>query len=418
MSAVLQFTLYARAATATWTPSATFWMSKRASSPPEQPSIMAMPPRGVGEERAGGPGEAPPGRAPAQYNRAGGASALAMEASDPGPLKRRLILPLSLVLGVIVVGTLGYNWLWRGIGGTWLDALFMTFTTMTTIGYGEVKPLDGAGRIFTMVIATAGIGAFFYTFSVVLDHLVATGVADTRGRRRMERRIAELTGHVIVAGLGRVGRQAALELAEAGTPFVALDPGPVAMRLAQERGYLVVTGDATEDAVLERAGIRRARGLIATTANDGTNMYIVLSARVLNPALRIVARAADEASVAKLLRAGADQAISPYAIGGHRLAHLILNPAVVDFFETALKRGQEALAIEDIALSPAGPAIDRTLEALAIRQTTGASVLAVLREGSPLANPPPDLTLRAGDRLLALGTRDQLDRLEKLIAAG
>jgi voltage-gated potassium channel len=341
-----------------------------------------------------------------------------VEAPGPGSLKTRLVLPLSLVVGVVVIATVGYRWLWRGIGGTWLDALFMTVTTITTIGYGEVKPLDAAGRVFTMVVAVAGIGAFFYTFSVVLDHLVAAGLADPRGRRRMERRIAELERHVIVAGLGRVGRQAAVELAEAGTPFVVLDPGPGAARFAEERGYLHVAGDATEDAVLDRAGVRRARGLIATTANDATNMYIVLSARVLNPGLRIVARAADEASVPKLLRAGADRAISPYAIGGHRLAHLILSPAVVDFFETALKRGHEALAIEDIALPPGSSAIDQTLGALAVRQATGASVLAVLREGTPLPNPPPDLTLRAGDRLLALGTGDQLERLEKLIGSG
>jgi voltage-gated potassium channel len=341
-----------------------------------------------------------------------------VEASGPGSLRTRLVLPLSLVVSVVAVGTLGYHWLWRGIGGTWLDALFMTFTTITTIGYGEVKPLDGPGRVFTILIAVAGIGAFFYTFSVVLDQLVATGMADPRGRRRMERRIAELEGHVIVAGLGRVGRQAVTELAEAGTSFVALDPGPAAARFAEDRGYLHLAGDATEDAVLERAGVRRARGLIATTANDATNMYIVLSARVLNPTLRIVARAADEASVPKLLRAGADRAISPYAIGGHRLAHLILSPAVVDFFETALKRGQEALAIEDIALPQSSGAVGRTLEALAVRQATGASILAVLREGAPIPNPPPGLTLVGGDRLLALGTGDQLERLEKMIASG
>jgi voltage-gated potassium channel len=341
-----------------------------------------------------------------------------MEGPGLGSLKARLVLPMTLLVGVVVAGTLGYRWLWRGLGGTWLDALFMTVTTITTIGYGEVRPLDGPARVFTMVVAVAGIGAFFYTFTVVMEHLVAVRLADPRGRRRMERRIAELEGHVIVAGLGRVGRQAAAELAEAGTPFVALDPGPAAARLAEERGYLLLAGDATEDAVLERAGVRRARGLIATTASDATNMYIVLSARVLKPGLRIVSRAADDASVAKLLRAGADRVISPYAIGGHRLAHLILNPAVVDFFETALKRGHEALAIEDLALPPASAAIDRTLEALAVRQATGASVLAVLREGTPIPNPPPDLTLRAGDRLLALGTKDQLERLEKLIASG
>ena len=340
------------------------------------------------------------------------------ETVGAGSLRARLVLPLSLVVGVVGAGTLGYHWLWQDVGGTWLDALFMTVTTITTIGYGEVKPLDSAGRIFTITIAMVGIGAFFYTFTVVMEHLVAARLADPRGRRKMERRITELEGHVIVAGLGRVGRQAAAELTAAGTPFVVLDPSPAATRLAEDRGYLLLAGDATEDAILERSGVRRARGLIATTANDATNMYIVLSARVLNPGLRIVARAADETSVPKLLRAGADRAISPYAIGGHRLAHLILSPAVVDFFETALKRGQEALAIEDVALPPSSSAIGRTLEALAVRQATGASVLAVLREATPIPNPPPDLTLRTGDRLLALGTSDQLERLEKMIAAG
>ena len=148
-------------------------------------------------------------------------------------------------------------------------------------------------------------------------------------------------------------------------------------------------------------------------------MYIVLSARVLNPGLRIVARAADEASVTKLLRAGADRAISPYAIGGHRLAHLILSPAVVDFFETALKRGQEALAIEDVALPPSEPG-HRTghwrRSRCGRRRAPPCSQCSAT--GRPLANPPPDLTLQAGDRLLALGTRDQLERLEKLIAVG
>jgi voltage-gated potassium channel len=334
-----------------------------------------------------------------------------------GSLRARLVFPVGLLVGVVIVGTVGYRWLWRGIGGTWLDALFMTFTTITTIGYGEVRPLTGVGRVFTMAVALLGIGAFFYTFTVVMEHLVAVRLDDPRGRRRMEQRIDALDQHVILAGLGRVGRQAAQELAAAGTPpFVVIDPSPAAARLAEERGYLLLAGDATEDGVLERAGVRRARGLIATTASDATNLYIVLSARVLNPGLHIVSRAAEDGSVPKLLRAGANRAISPYAIGGHRLAHLILSPAVVDFFETALRRGDETLVIEDVAVSPASAAAGRTLEALAVRQATGASVLAVLRAGAPIPNPPPDLTLEGGDRLLALGTADQLRRLEKLVA--
>jgi len=327
--------------------------------------------------------------------------------ADIPRLRARLILPLSLVSAVVVGGTLGYLWLWRHIGGTWLDALFMTVTTITTVGYGEVKPLDSMGRIFTMVVAIVGIGSLFYTFGVVMDYLVAVRLADPTRRRKMEKHIDKLTGHTIVAGLGRVGRQAAQELAAAGAPFVVVDPSETSVRLAEDHGWLCLPGDATDDAVLEHAGVRRAHGLIATTANDATNMYIVLSARVLNARLHIVSRAVDETSVPKLTRAGADRAISPYAIGGHRLAHLILSPTVVDFFETALRRGNEALNIEAVAVSPESRAVGRSLEALALRQITGATVLAIIRDGTPIVNPGGDL---------ALGTRDQLERVERVLA--
>jgi len=333
-------------------------------------------------------------------------------------LRIRLLLPLSFVVMVVVVGTLGYFWLWWQQGGTWMDALFMTVTTITTIGYGEVRPLGTAGRIFTMVLAIAGIGSLFYTLGVVMEYLVAARLADPGGRRRMERRIEALRQHVIVAGLGRVGRQAAQELFAAGTRFVVVDPAPGATRHAEERGYLSLQGDATDDEVLERAGIRRARGLVVTTANDATNMYILLSARVLNPELYIVSRAVDEASVTKLTRAGADRAISPYAIGGHRLAHLILKPAVVDFFETAMRAGADALNIEDLAVTPDSRAVGERLDALDIRRATGATILAILREGNPLASPSGDTVLAKGDQLLALGTRGQLAKLERLISAG
>lgn len=340
----------------------------------------------------------------------------AVPGADIPRLRARLILPLSVVLAVVLAGTLGYFWLWRHVGGTWLDALFMTVTTITTVGYGEVKPLDSAGRILTMFIAIVGVGSLFYTFGVVMEYLVAVRLADPTGRRKMEKHIEALNGHIIVAGLGRVGRQAAQELHAAKVPFLVVDPTEGSLRQAEEHGYLCLQGDATEDAVLERAGVRRARGLIATTANDATNMYIILSARVLNPTLHIVSRAVDEASVAKLIRAGANRAISPYAIGGHRLAHLILSPTVVEFFETALQRGNESLNIEALAVAPGSPAVNRTLEALDLRQATGATVLAILRDDNCLVNPSGDMGLRAGDQLLALGTRLQLERVERMLA--
>jgi voltage-gated potassium channel len=338
-----------------------------------------------------------------------------VDGRDVRSLRARLFLPLTLVLAVVLVGTLGYYALWYP-GGTWLDALFMTVTTITTIGYGEVRPLTSAGRLLTMALAFVGIGSLFYTLGAMMEYLVSARMADPRGWRTMERRIESLQGHVIVAGLGRVGRQAARELAEAQRPFVAVDPGEAAVHHAEDRGYLFLRGDATEDGVLERAGVRRAGGLIVTTSHDATNMYIVLSARVLNPDLYIVSRAVDEASVTKLTRAGANRAISPYAIGGHRLAHLILNPAVVDFFETALRKGNEALAIEDIAVPAWSPGAGKTLETLDIRRATGATVLAILRDGTPLVGPPGELVLSAGDHLLALGTGEQLLRLEQLVS--
>ena len=335
-----------------------------------------------------------------------------------GSLRVRLLLPLSLVGVVVVVGTLGYYWLWHRLGGTWMDALFMTVTTIATLGYGDVKPLGNWGRVFTMVVAVTGIGSLFYTLGVVMEYLVAVRLADPGGRRRMERRIEGLRGHVILAGLGRVGRQAAKELEQAHASFLVVDPGQPAARHAEECGYLLLQGDATDDAVLERAGVRRASGLIVTTANDATNMYIILSARVLNHDLYIVSRAVDEASVTKLARAGANRAISPYAIGGHRLAHLILKPAVVDFFETAIRTGTDTLNIEDLVIPSDSPAVGQALEALNIRRVTGATILAILREGNPLVSPPGDFVLSKADQLLALGTREQLSQLERLIAAG
>src|SRR5262245_32286356 len=153
-------------------------------------------------------------------------------------LRIRLLLPLSVVVSVIVVRTLGYSALWRPRGGTWMDALFMTVTTITTIGYGEIKPLDTVGRIFTMVLAIAGIGSLFYTLGVLMEYLVTARLADPGGRRRMERQIEGLRGHVIVAGLGRVGRQAAQELHQSSTPFLIVDPSPAAAKHAEDHRYL------------------------------------------------------------------------------------------------------------------------------------------------------------------------------------
>lgn len=338
-----------------------------------------------------------------------------MSAELDNHLRLRLIIPFAVVILITVIGTTGYHWLGQDQDATWLDALYMTIITITTVGYGEVIKLDDSGRLFTMFIALTGIGSLFYGFSVMMENLVTSRLLDPTQRRKMQRRIEAMENHVIIAGLGRVGKQAALELSESGVAFVIVDPRQESLTYAQQHGYLLVSGDATNDDVLQSAGLQSASGLIVTTGDDANNLYIVLSARVLRSDLYIVSRAVDDSSIPKLLRAGADRAISPYAIGGRRLAHLILSPTVVDFFDTVIKRGEESLNLEGIKVTTGAGAAGKSIADLQLREISGASVLVVLRENKVLPNPDPGLKLQEGDQLLALGTVAQLDQLEALI---
>jgi len=329
-------------------------------------------------------------------------------------LRLRLARSFSLMCLAGVMGTLGYWLLWRHQGGTFMDAVYMTGITMTTIGFLEVKPLDTVGRLLTLAVAVVGIGSLFYMLTAVMDYLVSGQMLGFRERRKMNQRIAALSQQVIIAGLGRVGRETARELTEGRVPFVVIDVSEQARLLAAERGYLFIQGDSTADEVLQQAGVDRARGLIVTTDNDATNLYVVMSARLLNPKLNIVSRAVDQKSVGKLLRAGANQAINPYAIGGRRLAHLILSPSVVDFLETALTRGNRTLDIQDLVIREGSPGTRGRLESLHLPQV-GATLLAVLRDGAPVVNPPGDFQLHPGDHLLALGTPEQLQRFAQVL---
>lgn len=336
--------------------------------------------------------------------------------SDRRHLIERLRVPIVLLLLTNLLGTVGFKIIWSDIGGTWLDALFMTVTTITTIGFGEVHKLDTAGRLLTMVIAGSGIGSLFYSFTVLLDYAASEQVRSARRRRKMQKTIDALSGHYILAGIGRVGREAASELAASGASFVVIDPSPGLETFCAQLKCPFIQGDATEDATLLSAGLERAKGLIVTTSSDATNLYVILSARLLNSDIFIVSRAVDDASVPKLIRAGADRAISPYAIGGRRLAHVMLSPRVVDFLETALTSGNKTLNIDDVVVGQGGAA-GKTIEGLQVGAKSGATVLAVVRDGEPTANPRGDFQLAAGDHLLVLGTAEQLKTVEQLLGA-
>jgi voltage-gated potassium channel len=249
-----------------------------------------------------------------------------------------------------------------------------------------------------------------------MDILVTSRLLDPMGESKMQREIDKIAGHIIIAGLGRVGKQAATELHNAEEPFVIIDPGVESQLYAHQHNFLHFLGDASDDAVLLKAGIERAKGLIVTTGDDASNLYIVLSARVLNSKLYIVSRAVDESSVPKLERAGANRAISPYAIGGRRLAHLILSPAVVDFFDTVIKRNEENINLEGIRVDANAKVIGQSLASLQVNEKIGASILVIMRKGNVLPNPDPSTILIAEDQLLALGTTDQLDKLEAMVS--
>ena len=324
--------------------------------------------------------------------------------------------PVVVLTLVVVGGTLGYYLLWYEQGGTWLDAFFMTLITITTVGYSEVLPLNDQGRIFTIVVSLTGISSLFYLFGVAMERLVELQLRYPREQRRMEEKIRMLNQHIILAGMGRMGREASNELMANNTPFVIIDEDEEVKRYAQEKGYLVITGDATEDAVLEQAGIMRAKGLIVTASDDASNAFIAMSARALNPALFIVVRADSDVAIRKLHKAGANRVINPYAIGGRRLVNQVVHPAVVDFLD-ATTRNQGFLGVHEVEVQAGSQLAEHNLRALNLRNSCGVNVLAILRQAERFAPPDPAFTIEAGDHLIVLGDRSQLQMLETMAAA-
>lgn len=325
--------------------------------------------------------------------------------------------PLLMLLAVILAGSVGFWILWRPFGATALDAIYMTFITITTVGYEEIYPLEGIGRVLAILVALAGISSLFYLFGAIMEFLAARELLDPFGRRAMQRTIDDLRHHVVVAGYGRMGSRSAEELAEDGVALVVIEREDHAVEACRDAGHLHVVGDAAEDEVLVRAGIARASGLIVATDSDASNAFVIMGARALNPELTIVTRVDDPDAEPKLLRAGADRAIDLYTIGGVRLAHTVLHPATIDFVTDSLRQRRIA-SIEEVAVPPASPLIGRSLSELELRSQTGASVIALLRGGDSIANPHPDLALAAGDLMIVLGDNDQLAALRALTEGG
>jgi len=318
------------------------------------------------------------------------------------------ILFLAL-LTLILVGVAGFHFLEHW---SWFDGWYMVLTTITTIGYGEVHPLSQAGRIFNSFVIVTGVGLLLLFFGGATQALLEFELQSVFGRRRMDRQISRLSDHFIICGAGRVGRSVARELARKPLPFVVIDSDEDKLARYTDEGWLTVIGDATQTQVLQQAHIERARGLVAATTTDATNIYIILTARSLNSKIKIIARASEDNAEKHLLTAGADRVVSPYHFAGYRIAQTFMRPHVVDFFDTAMNQ-QKPLEIEEVQVHPGSRFDGQTLEGSRIRQEMGVIVLAIKGEDSHMRfNPSPDEAIHVGDHLIVMGEPAGLRRLE------
>ncbi len=327
-------------------------------------------------------------------------------------LKKKLFLALFLIVFVVSFGTIGYIVIERW---NFQDSLYMTITTLTTVGYREVKELSSVGRWFTIILIIGGVGTVLYALSTGAKFILEGELQEIYGRRRLEKKIKELHGHYIICGYGRMGKIIARELKNEKVKFVAIEKNPTVH--GKEEAF-VITGDASQDEILKEVGVERAKGLITVLPTDAENLYVVLSAKGLNPNLFIVARAGEEGSEQKLLRAGADRVISPYHIGGLRIAHTVLKPAVVDFIELATKSGNIDLQMEEIPIPDVSVYSGLSLDKCGFGKELGVIIVAIKKPNGDMKFNPTYLTLvEPGDTLIALGEVLKLKVLKEMIAA-
>jgi voltage-gated potassium channel len=326
---------------------------------------------------------------------------------------RNLRLIGVALLGLSLAGTAGFHFI---EGWSWFDGFYMVITTFTTIGYQETHPLSHAGRVFNVGLIIVGVSLVFLGIGSLTQALLEFELGSFFGRRKMGREISRLSDHYIICGAGRVGRSAARELANKGVPFIIVDQS-ADRAVGAGDAWLTVVGDATQGQTLRDAHIERARGLVAATTTDATNLYIVLTARELNPQLRIIARASEEDAEKRLLKAGADSVVLPYLFAGQRIARSFMQPHVVSFLDSATAHLDMDLEIGEVCVADASTVAGKTIENSRIRQDCGAVILAIKREKKMDFNPSPEDRIEAGDYLIAMGDSSQLRLLERMAAA-
>jgi voltage-gated potassium channel len=324
------------------------------------------------------------------------------------PSRREILLASITLIFVIAVGTLGYRLI---EGWPWMDGLFMTFITLTTIGFAEVRPLSDVGRFFTIILALTGIGIVTFVAARSAQLLLAS---DRLRERQKMKRINQLENHYIVCGYGRVGQRLAEDLDHAGREYVVIDQSEQEVEELQDEGRLYVQGNAEDEETLAKAGIDRAFGLILALPEDSSNVFVTLTAREMNPNVFILARTIDHRNRSKLLHAGADKVIAPSEVGADRMAQVILRPNVDQFLERVLRAGALSLQIDEVEVKPGATLAGQTLAESNFRQQFSAIVIGMIdqSEGNRMDfNPDPSAEIQEGDILIVLGDPDMIRTL-------
>ncbi len=335
-----------------------------------------------------------------------------MKSPQANPMSRRLTVTAVALLALIAIGIAGYQVLGNM---NFVEAVYMTVITLTTVGFSEVHPLSNAGRIFTIGMIIGGVSVVAYAFSSLTQFVVSGEWQQQWQTQRRRRMLNQLTQHIIVCGYGRVGKNVVHELASERLPFVVIDSDPAKVAHLHELGHLALPGNAADEHLLQEARIDRARGLVVCASSDAENVYIVLTARGLRADIPIVARANYEESEAKLRRAGADRVILPFTIAGHRMVSLLVRPEAADFMDEALRVGGTDLLLEQINLAANSVLANQTLAQSELGSKFGVTVLACRQpDGKLETRPGAETILQPEARLIVLGTSDQLRALIEL----